>query len=124
MSSQKLICLMFTSINHFKISLFLRTFSVFKLSVKYGNVSSGFSNRFLVQQPFQHVRMLRSYIYLNFLFYLEKFSKGISFNERTSPVLLRIMHTVNKIENFCFYCTQEMSLFFNQSIFNVLLQPC
>ena len=37
---------MFTLINHFKISLFLRTFSAFKLSVKYGNASSGFSNYF------------------------------------------------------------------------------
>ena len=34
------------------------------------------------------------------------------------------MHTVNKIENFCFYRTQEMGIFFNQSMFNVLLQPC
>ena len=42
------------SINHFKISVFLRTFSAFKLLVKRGNVSSSFSNRFLVQQPFQH----------------------------------------------------------------------
>ena len=38
---------MFTLINYFKISLFLRTFSTFKLTVKYGNVSSGFSNHFL-----------------------------------------------------------------------------
>ena len=34
------------------------------------------------------------------------------------------MHTVNEIENFCFYRIQEMGIFFNQSIFNVLLQPC
>ena len=45
---------MFTLMNHFKISLFLRAFSVFKLSVKYGHVSSRFSNCFLVQQPFQY----------------------------------------------------------------------
>ena len=45
---------MFILINYIKISLFLGTFSSFKLSVKYRNVSStGFSNLFLVQQPFQ-----------------------------------------------------------------------
>ena len=33
---------MFTLINHFKISLFLRTFSAFKLSVEYGNVLTDF----------------------------------------------------------------------------------
>ena len=44
---------MFTqSINHFKISLFLRTFSAFKLLVKHGNVSSRFSNRFFSPTAF------------------------------------------------------------------------
>ena len=77
---------MFALINHFQNSLLLRTFSAFKLSVECGNASSGFSNGFLVQQLFNTARMLRSYMYLSFFFYLEKFSKAISFNELASSV--------------------------------------
>ena len=100
---------MFTLINHFKIFLFLTTFSAFKLSVGYGNVSNGFSNRFLVQQPFQYSPNAEI-LHVPQFFFLKNLVKP-------SPLMnLLLRFSENNAydkqnKDFCFYCTQEMGVF-------------